>query len=155
MEGRFVAQRLERTFAVRAILGPKFIQREIDVVEGHHRKFHASDCIARFDTAIHRTDRFGAMAEFTFFVDADLYQMNGGELAADEADLHAAGVESVDIPNEYGADLGMRIPVRVTGTPKGLRFYARLLGVRDTMQLEELERVLAAADARGEWLSDL
>ena len=95
------------------------------------------------------------MAEFTFFVDADLYQMNGGELAADEADLHAAGVESVDIPNEYGADLGMRIPVRVNGTPKGLRFYARLLGVRDTMQLEELERVLAAADARGEWLSDL
>lgn len=82
------------------------------------------------------------MPEFTFFVDADLYAMNGGELAAEEADLHAAGVVSVDIPTGYGADLGERIPVRVRGTAKGIRFYAKLLGVRDPMQLEELERVL-------------
>jgi hypothetical protein len=31
-----------------------------------------------------------------------------------------------------------------------LRFYARLLGVKDSMQLEELERVITAAVARGE-----
>jgi hypothetical protein len=61
----------------------------------------------------------------------------------------------VDIPDGFGVDLGERIPVRVVGTPKGLRFYARLLGVRDPIQLEELERVLAAADARGEFLHDL
>ncbi|MEX0846452.1 MAG: hypothetical protein WD023_01640 [Ilumatobacteraceae bacterium] len=95
------------------------------------------------------------MAEFTFFVDADLYGFGAGELAADEADLHAAGVRSVDIPTQYGADLGERIPVRVVGTPKGLRFYAKLLHVRDSVQLEELDRVLAAADARGEFLDDL
>lgn len=95
------------------------------------------------------------MAEFTFFVDADAYLMNGGELAADESDLHDAGVWSVDIPTGYGTDLGDRVPVRVVGTPKGLRFYARLLGVKDALQWEELERVLAAADARGEFLDDL
>jgi hypothetical protein len=81
------------------------------------------------------------MAEFTFFVDADLYATNGGELAAVEADLHEAGVESVDIPTGYGLDLGERIPVRVRGTAGGLRWYAKLLGVRDPMQLEELDRV--------------
>lgn len=90
------------------------------------------------------------MAEFTFFVDAELYLLHGGELAAEETDLHEAGVRSVDIPDGYGLDLGQRIPVRVAGTPKGLRFYARLLGVRDPLQLDELERVLAAAVARGE-----
>lgn len=95
------------------------------------------------------------MAEFTFFVDAELYGFGAGELAADEADLHEAGVRSIDIPVQYGADLGERIPVRVVGTPKGLRFYAKLLHVRDPIQLEELERVLAAADARGEFLDDL
>ncbi|MEY4231078.1 MAG: hypothetical protein RLZZ362_1927 [Actinomycetota bacterium] len=95
------------------------------------------------------------MAEFTFFVDAELYGFGAGELAADEADLHDAGVRSIDIPVQYGADLGERIPVRVVGTPKGLRFYAKLLHVRDPIQLEELERVLAAADARGEFLDDL
>jgi hypothetical protein len=95
------------------------------------------------------------VAEFTFFVDAELYGFGAGELAADEADLHDAGVRSIDIPVQYGADLGERIPVRVVGTPKGLRFYAKLLHVRDPIQLEELERVLAAADARGEFLDDL
>lgn len=95
------------------------------------------------------------VAEFTFFVDADLYGFGAGELAAVESDLHDAGVRSVDIPTEFGADLGERIPVRVVGTPKGLRFYAKLLNVRDPLQLEELERVIAAADARGEFLEDL
>lgn len=98
---------------------------------------------------------FGRMAEFTFFVDADLYGFGAGELAAVESDLHDAGVRSVDIPTAFGADLGERIPVRVVGTPKGLRFYAKLLNVRDPLQLEELERVIAAADARGEFLDDL
>ena len=95
------------------------------------------------------------MAEFTFFVDADLYGFGAGELAADEDDLHAAGVSLVDIPTGYGLDLGDRIPVRGVGTPKGLRFYAKLLGLRDPLQLDELERVIAAADARGEFLHDL
>lgn len=88
------------------------------------------------------------MAEFTFFVDADLYMINGGELAASEEDLHQAGVESVDIPKEYGADLADRIPVRVTGSASGISFYAKLLGVTDSVQLEELDRVLAAARKR-------
>lgn len=88
------------------------------------------------------------MAEFTFFVDADLYMMNGGELAATEDDLHAAGIVSVDIPREYGADLGGRVPVRVRGTVASIRFYAKLLGLTDAMQLEEMERVLAAAEVR-------
>jgi hypothetical protein len=90
----------------------------------------------------------GTVTQFTFFVDADLYGFNGGELHADESDLHEAGVHAVDIPSGYGLDLGERIPVRVTGTAYGLRFYARLLGVRDPLQLEELERVVAAAEAR-------
>lgn len=88
------------------------------------------------------------MAQFTFFVDADLYMINGGELAASEEDLHQAGVESVDIPKEYGADLADRIPVRVTGSASGISFYAKLLGVTDSVQLEELDRVLAAARKR-------
>jgi len=90
------------------------------------------------------------MAEFTFFVSADLYMMNGGELAATEQDLVDQGIRSVDIPEEYDLDLSERIPVRVAGSPGGLRFYAKLLGVRDPMQLEELDRVIAAATARGE-----
>ncbi|MFM8626884.1 MAG: hypothetical protein ACKOCC_08090 [Actinomycetota bacterium] len=94
------------------------------------------------------------MAEFTFFVDADLYAMNGGELAASEQDLHDAGVERVDIPKGYDTDLGDRVPVRVEGSPRGIRFYGRLLGVRDPLQLEELERVMAAAEARGEGRED-
>lgn len=89
------------------------------------------------------------VTEFTFFVDADLYMMNGGELAASEEDLHTAGVHLVDIPTEYGLDLGERIPVRVRGTARGLRFYARLLGLRDPLQLEELDRVIAAVQTRG------
>ena len=88
--------------------------------------------------------------EFTFFVDADLYGFGAGELAADEQDLHDAGVRLVDIPEGYGLDLGSRIPVRVVATPRGLRFYAKLLGVRDPLQLEELDRVVAAAEARSE-----
>jgi hypothetical protein len=95
------------------------------------------------------------MAEFTFFVDADLYGFGAGELAAEEADLLEAGIRLIEIPTGFGGDLGQRIPVRVVGTPKGLRFYAKLLGVRDPLQLEELDRVLAAADARGEFLHDL
>lgn len=94
------------------------------------------------------------MAEYTFFVDADLYMMNGGELDATESDLHEMGIWSVDIPKEYGADLGDRVPVRVKGTPKGIRFYCRLLRVSDPLQLEEMGRVLAAAEARGETLED-
>lgn len=86
------------------------------------------------------------MAEFTFFVDADLYAFGGGELAATESDLHEAGVREVDIPTGYGLDLGERIPVRVRGMAAGLRWYAKLLGVRDPVQLEELERVAAAAE---------
>lgn len=89
-----------------------------------------------------------SVTEFTFFVDAELYVMNGGELAATEEDLHAAGVHSVDIPIEYGLDLGERIPVRVRATGGGLRFYSRLLGVRDPLQLEEMDRVISAALAR-------
>lgn len=88
-------------------------------------------------------------AEFTFFVDAELYAFGSGELAATESDLHAAGIRRIDIPTEYGADLGERIPVRVAGTPSGVRFYGRLLGVRDPVQLEELDRVLTAAERRG------
>jgi hypothetical protein len=96
-----------------------------------------------------------AVAEFTFFVDADLYGFGAGELAADEQDLHDAGIRSVEIPAGFAVDLGERIPVRVVATPKGLRFYAKLLNVRDPLQLADLERVVAAADARGEFLDDL
>jgi len=93
------------------------------------------------------------VAEYTFFVDADSYGLGGFDaaaLAADESDLFDAGVESVDIPTAFGADLGDRVPVRVVASPRGLRFYARLLGVKDPLQLEELERVISAAVARGE-----
>ncbi len=86
------------------------------------------------------------MAEFTFFVDAEPYMMSGAELAATEQDLFEQGVESVDIPTEFGTDLGERIPVRVVGTGPGLRFYARLLRISDEMQLGDLERVIARAD---------
>ena len=86
------------------------------------------------------------MAEFTFFVDAEPYLMSGVELPATERDLVDHGIVSVDIPTEYGTDLGERIPVRVVGSGAGLRFYARLLRVDDEMQLGDLERVIAAAD---------
>lgn len=85
--------------------------------------------------------------EFTFFVDADAFGLGGYEaaaLAAEESDLFAAGVTRVDIPTGFGTDLGHRIPVRVRGSARGLRFYAKLIGVRDELQLEELERVCAA-----------
>jgi hypothetical protein len=88
------------------------------------------------------------MAEFTFFVDADLYMMNGGELAATEEDLHEMGVWGVDIPKEYGMDLGDRVPVRVNGTSAGIRFYSKLLGMKDPLQIEEMDRVLAAAEVK-------
>ena len=100
------------------------------------------------------TTKVSQMAEFTFFVDADLYMMNGGELAASEADLHDGGVYRVDIPKGYESDLSERIPVRVNGTPAGIKFYARLLGVKDPLQLEEMDRVLRAALARGESLEE-
>ena len=86
------------------------------------------------------------MAEFTFFVDAEPYMMSGAELAATEQDLVDQGVVSVDIPTGFGVDLGDRIPVRVVGTAAGLRFYAKLLRIRDEMQLGDLERIIAAAD---------
>jgi hypothetical protein len=61
----------------------------------------------------------------------------------------------VDIPKGYGTDLGDRVPVRVKGTPRGIRFYCRLLNMTDPLQLEEMERVLAAAEARGDGSDDL
>jgi hypothetical protein len=85
------------------------------------------------------------MAEFTFFVDTDTYDHIGGELFATWDDLVDQGVRSVDLPPQYEHDLAHRIPVRVTGTSRGLRFYARLLHLRDPIQLEELERVCNAA----------
>jgi hypothetical protein len=91
------------------------------------------------------------VTEFTFFVDAEQFGLGGYEsaaLAADESDLHEAGVYNVDIPRGFGTDLGDRIPVRVTGTARGLKFYARLLSLKDPLQLEELERVRAAALTR-------
>ena len=83
--------------------------------------------------------------EFTFFVDADTYFSAGAELAAVEADLHEAGVESVDIPRGYASDLGERIPIRVRATGKGLAMYARLLHLHDPLQLEEMQRVIGSA----------
>jgi hypothetical protein len=85
--------------------------------------------------------------EFTFFMDAEAYGLGGyvaAALAADESDLHEAGIVAVDIPSGYGGDLGDRIPVRVRATARGLRFYAKLLGIRDPMQLDELQRVCSA-----------
>ncbi|MFT4657837.1 MAG: hypothetical protein ACJAXA_000944 [Candidatus Aldehydirespiratoraceae bacterium] len=86
------------------------------------------------------------MAEFTFFIDAELYMMAGVELSATEQDLFDQGVRSVDIPTEFGTDLGERIPVRVVASGSGLRFYSKLLRILDPMQLDDLERVIAAAD---------
>jgi hypothetical protein len=83
--------------------------------------------------------------EFTFFVDAETYFSAGAELAAVEADLHEAGVESVDIPRGYASDLGERIPIRVRATGKGLGMYARLLHLHDPLQLEEMQRVIGSA----------
>jgi hypothetical protein len=87
------------------------------------------------------------MAEFTFFVDAELYMMAGAELSATEQDLFDQGVRSVDIPTEFGSDLGERIPVRVVGSASGLRFYAKLLRIWDSMQLGDLDRVISAAES--------
>ena len=82
--------------------------------------------------------------EFTFFVDAETFLMSGGELAATEAELHEAGVERVDVPTQFGHNLGERVPVRVLGTRRGLRWYAGLLNLHDPIQREELERVISA-----------
>ena len=82
--------------------------------------------------------------EFTFFVDADTYFCAGAELAAVEADLHEAGIESVDIPRGYASDLGDRIPIRVRATARGLAMYGRLLHLQDPLQLDELQRVISS-----------
>lgn len=84
--------------------------------------------------------------EFTFFVDAETYLMAGGELAAAEDELFDAGVERVDVPTQFGHDLGERVPVRVVGTARGLRWYAGLLNLRDPLQREELDRVISARE---------
>jgi hypothetical protein len=89
--------------------------------------------------------------EFTFFVDAETYAMTGGELAATEDDLFDRGVTKVDVPREYPHDLGDRVPVRVTGTPDGIRFYARLLHITDRMQLDELARMATTAELSGDF----
>ena len=86
------------------------------------------------------------MPEFTFFVDADTYEMSGGHLMAEWADLVEAGVERVDVSTAFGKDLGDRVPVTVVGSATGLRFYARLLHLSDPIQLEELTRVLTVND---------
>ena len=139
LEGRLFAKSFERSITPVAGLCPELRVREIDICEGYNGKIHAG--------------RIGdstvvCMAEFTFFVDADLYMMNGGELAATEEDLHEMGVWGVDIPKEYGMDLGDRVPVRVNGSSAGIRFYSKLLGMKDPLQLEEMDRVLAAAEAK-------
>ena len=82
--------------------------------------------------------------EFTFFVDAETYLMAGSELMATEEELFTAGIDRVDVPTEFGQDLGERIAVRVVGTARGLRWYAGLLNLRDPLQREELERVISA-----------
>ena len=87
---------------------------------------------------------------FTFFVDAEVFGGGGYEaaaLAADESDLFDAGVYKVEIPKGFAGDAD-RVPVRVTGTARGLMFYAKLLNIKEEMQLEELGRVRAAALAR-------
>ena len=84
-------------------------------------------------------------------VDAEVFGGGGYEaaaLAADESDLFDAGVYKVEIPKGFASDLGDRVPVRVTGTARGLMFYAKLLNIKEEMQLEELGRVRAAALAR-------
>ena len=84
------------------------------------------------------------LIEFTFFVDAETYLMAGGALAATESELHEAGVERVDVPTAFGLDFGDRVPVRVLGTARGLRWYAGLINLHDPLQREELERVISA-----------
>jgi hypothetical protein len=84
------------------------------------------------------------MIEFTFFLDAETYLMSGGELAATEDELFDAGIERVDVPTAFGHDLGERVPVRVVGTARGLRWYAGLLNLHDPLQHEELARVISA-----------
>ena len=92
---------------------------------------------------------FGSeLIEFTFFVDADAYLMAGSELDAEWDDLVDQGIERVDLPTGYAHDLGERIPVRVAASARGLRFYARLLHLRDELQLVDMERVIAAAQHR-------
>jgi hypothetical protein len=139
VEGGLVAKSLEGAITPVTGLNPEFRIGEVDICEWHNGKIHE------------RTIGDGTvipMAEFTFFVDADLYMMNGGELAATEEDLHEMGVWGVDIPKEYGMDLGDRVPVRVNGSSAGIRFYSKLLGMKDPLQLEEMDRVLAAAEAK-------
>mgnify|MGYP006285795443 FL=1 len=84
------------------------------------------------------------LIEFTFFVDAETYLMAGGELTATEAELHESGVDRVDVPTEFGHDLGERVPVRVVATARGLKWYAGLLNLHDPLQKEELDRVISA-----------
>ena len=86
--------------------------------------------------------------EFTFFVNADRYDSAGAELAASWDDLVDAGVEHVDVPTGYERDLADRVPVRVRATPQGLGFYARLLGVDDPLQLDELDRLVGQHGGR-------
>ena len=95
----------------------------------------------------HEVDLGAEVREYTFFVDAEAYGLGGYDaaaLAADENDLHDAGVVSVEIPKGFATDLGDRVPVRVRATTRGLRFYAKLLQIRDPNQLEELERICSA-----------
>ena len=75
------------------------------------------------------------LIEFTFFVDAETYLMSGGELTATEAELHEAGIDRVDVPREFGHDLGDRVPVRVVATARGLKWYAGLLNLHDPLQI--------------------
>ena len=84
------------------------------------------------------------LIEFTFFVDAETYLMAGGELMATESELHEAGIDRVDVPTEFGHNLGERVPVRVVATARGLKWYAGLLNLHDQIQREELDRVISA-----------
>ena len=86
--------------------------------------------------------------EFTFFVDADLYASAGSDLNAEWEDLVDHGVQRVDLPKEYPHDLADRIPVRVLATAHCLRFYARLLHMRDPLQLTDLDRVIEGVGKR-------
>ena len=139
MERGLIAKSLECTKAPLSRLCPELRIRKVNVGERYYGKIHGRRI--GDSTVI-------PMAEFTFFVDADLYMMNGGELAATEEDLHEMGVWGVDIPKEYGMDLGDRVPVRVNGTSAGIRFYSKLLGLKDPLQLEEMDRILAAAEVK-------
>jgi hypothetical protein len=80
--------------------------------------------------------------EFTFFVDAETYMSYGGELDATEQDLHDLGIETVDSPRGYASDLGERIPIRVRATARGLKAYARLIHLHDSLQIEEMQRIV-------------